>query len=50
MSRNFLLVDPAERPDVLRALASEVRVSILKVLHIEGAMNVNDIAAKLSQP
>ena len=50
MSRNFLLVDPAERPDVLRALASEVRVSILKVLHIEGAMNVNDIPAKLSQP
>jgi predicted transcriptional regulator len=50
MSRNFLLVDPAERPDVLRALASEVRVSILKVLHIEGAMNVNDIAGKLSQP
>ena len=50
MSRNFLLVDPAERPDVLRALASEVRVGILKVLHIEGPMNVNDIAAKLSQP
>lgn len=50
MSRNFLLVDPAERPDVLRALASEVRVSILKLLHIEGAMNVNDIAGKLGQP
>lgn len=50
MSRNFLLIDPAERPDVLRALASEVRVSILKLLHIEGAMNVNDIAAKLGQP
>ena len=50
MSRNFLLVDPEDRPDVLRALASEVRVGILKVLHIEGAMNVNDIAGKLSQP
>lgn len=50
MSRNFLLVDPAERPDVLRALASEVRVGILKILHIEGAMNVNDIASKLGQP
>jgi len=50
MSRNFLLVDPADRPDVLRALASEVRISMLKLLHIEGPMNVNDIAAKLSQP
>ncbi|MFY8031385.1 MAG: ArsR/SmtB family transcription factor [Devosia sp.] len=50
MSRNFLLVDPAERPDVLHALASEVRVSILKLLHIEGPMNVNDIAARLNQP
>lgn len=50
MSRNFLLVDPSDRPDVLRALASEVRVSILRLLHMEGAMNVNDIASKLSQP
>ena len=50
MSRNFLLIDPAERPEVLKALASEVRVGILKLLHIEGAMNVNDIAAKLKQP
>lgn len=50
MSRNFLLVDPEERPAVLKALASEVRVAILKLLHIEGAMNVNDIAGKLKQP
>ncbi|MBN9308062.1 metalloregulator ArsR/SmtB family transcription factor [Devosia sp.] len=50
MSRNFLLVDPEERPEVLKALASEVRVAILKLLHIEGPMNVNDIAAKLRQP
>lgn len=50
MSRNFLLVDPEEKPEVLKALASEVRVAILKLLHIEGPMNVNDIAAKLSQP
>lgn len=50
MSRNFLLIDPEERPEVLKALASEVRVAILKLLHIEGAMNVNDIAAKLEQP
>ena len=50
MSRNFLLIDPEERPEVLKALASEVRVAILKLLHIEGAMNVNDIAGKLEQP
>jgi predicted transcriptional regulator len=50
MSRNFLLVDPEEKPEVLKALASEVRVAILKLLHVEGAMNVNDIAAKLKQP
>jgi len=50
VSRNFLLVDPEERPEVLKALASEVRVAILKLLHIEGPMNVNDIAAKLRQP
>src|SRR5690606_22894165 len=50
MSRNFLVVDPSERPDVLRALASEVRVSMLKLLHAEGAMNINDIADRLKQP
>ena len=50
MSRNFLLVDPEEKPEVLKALASEVRVAILKLLHIEGPMNVNDIAGKLGQP
>lgn len=50
MSRNFLLVDPEEKPEVLKALASEVRVAILKLLHIDGPMNVNDIAGKLKQP
>src|SRR6478609_867403 len=50
MSRNFLLIDPEDRPEVLKALASEVRVAILKPLHVQGAMNVNDIAAKLKQP
>lgn len=50
MSRNFLLVDPEERPDVLRGLASPVRVRILKTLHLKGGMNVNDIAAELDLP
>ena len=50
MSRNFLVVDPSEQPDVLRALASELRVGMLKLLQVEGAMNVNDIATRLNQP
>lgn len=50
MSRNFLVVDPEERPDVLRGLASEARVRILKALHLRGGLNVNDIAELLSLP
>ena len=50
MSRNFLLVDPEERPDVLRGLASEVRVKILKALHLRGGLNVNAIAELLQLP
>lgn len=50
MSRNFLLIDPEERLDVLKALASEVRVGILKLLHEAGPLNINDIAARLEQP
>ena len=50
MSRNFLVVDPEEGIDVLKGLASPIRVRILKLLHIEGAMNGNDIADKLSLP
>lgn len=36
--------------DVLKGLASPVRVRILKLLHDEGAMNINDIAAQLGLP
>ena len=36
MSRNFLLVDPEERADVLHGLASPVRVRMLKALHERG--------------
>lgn len=50
MPRNFLVVDPEEKPDVLKALASDVRVRILKLLHVTGPLNVNDIAARLNQP
>ncbi len=50
MSRNFLLVDPEERADVLRGLASPLRVKILKALHKRGGLNVNDIADLLDLP
>jgi predicted transcriptional regulator len=50
MSRNFLVVDPEDGLGVLRGLASAVRVKILKLLHIKGALNVNDIAAALNLP
>jgi len=50
MSRNFLVVDPEEGLDVLRGLASAIRVKILKLLHVRGPLNVNDIAEALSLP
>ena len=50
MPRNFLVVDPEEKPEVLRALASDVRVRILKLLHLAGPLNINDIAGRLEEP
>ena len=50
MSRNFLVVDPEEGLETLKALASAVRVKVLKLLHTNGPMNVNDIAAALDLP
>ncbi|WP_375452705.1 ArsR/SmtB family transcription factor [uncultured Devosia sp.] len=50
MSRNFLVVDPEEDFEVLRGLASTIRVRILKLLHVHGPMNGNDIAEKLDLP
>lgn len=50
MSRNFLVVDPEEDIEVLKGLASSIRVKILKLLHVEGAMNGNEIAEKLALP
>ncbi len=50
MSRNFLVVDPEEGLETLKALASAVRVKVLKLLHVNGPMNVNEIAAKLELP
>jgi predicted transcriptional regulator len=50
MSRNFLLVDPVERPEVLRGLASPVRVQMLNALHLRGGLNVKEIASLLNLP
>lgn len=50
MAKNFLVVDPEDGLDVLRGLASAVRVRILKLLHTEGALNVNEIAEQLTLP
>ena len=50
MSRNFLIVDPEEGIEVLKAFASPARVKVLKLLHTKGAMNINDIASTLGLP
>ena len=50
MSRNFLVIDPAERPDVLRGLASLARARMLRLLHRRPGVNVNEIAEALSLP
>lgn len=50
MSRNFLVVDPEDRLDVLKGLASAVRIRILKLLHVNGPINVNEIAEILELP
>lgn len=50
MSRNFLIVDPEEGIEVLKAFASTARVRVLKLLHTKGAMNINDIAGALGLP
>ena len=50
MSRNFLIVDPEEGIEVLKAFSSPARVKVLKLLHTRGAMNINDIASALDLP
>lgn len=50
MARNFLVVDPEDGQHMLKGLASRIRVRILKLLHEHGAMNINEIAARLDLP
>jgi predicted transcriptional regulator len=50
MSRNFLIVDPEDGIEVLKAFASPARVKVLKLLHLQGPQNVNEIAEALGLP
>lgn len=50
MTEKFLLVDPEEHMQTIKALASPMRVSILKLLGSEGPKNVNQLAEALDLP
>ncbi|MES2542543.1 MAG: helix-turn-helix domain-containing protein [Pseudomonadota bacterium] len=50
MTNQILVVDPLERPDILRSLASEVRVRILEHLTRRGPRNVNQVSEELDLP
>lgn len=50
MTNQILVVDPLERPDILRSLASEVRVRILEHLTRQGPRNVNQVSEDLDLP
>ena len=48
--RNFLTVDPDDNADIVKGLTSPVRIHILRLLHREGPLNVNEIARALGLP
>jgi predicted transcriptional regulator len=50
MSGQIIVVDPLERLDLLKALASEVRTRILELLNRKGPKNVNQVAGELGLP
>lgn len=50
MSNQIIVVDPIERIDLLKSLASEVRVRILDLLNRKGPRNVNQVAEDLGLP
>ena len=47
MNCNILVVDPEDSLDVLKAFASDVRVKVVKLLHIRCGVTVNEITAAL---
>ena len=50
MTGQVLVIDPSERQDIIKGLASEVRISILKLLRNGAPRNVNQIADELGLP
>jgi predicted transcriptional regulator len=50
MSSQIIVVDPLERIDLLKSLASEVRIRILDLLNRKGPKNVNQVAEELGLP
>lgn len=50
MANEIIVVDPLERLDLLKSLASEVRVRILDLLNRRGPRNVNQVADELGLP
>ena len=50
MRRNFLGIEAEDNADLLKGLASPIRIRILKLLHQKGALNVNQISEELELP
>jgi predicted transcriptional regulator len=50
MSNQIIVVDPIERLDLLKSLASDVRIRILELLNRTGPKNVNQVAEQLCLP
>jgi len=50
MKPNFLTVSPESGVEVLKGLASPVRMAILRLLHRKGRLNVNEISRELALP
>jgi predicted transcriptional regulator len=50
MSEQIVVIDPVERIDVLKSLASEVRIRILELLTRQGPRNVSEVADLLGLP
>lgn len=48
--RNILTIDPQDNADVLKGLSSPIRIRILRLLHAQGPMNVNEISDALGLP
>ncbi len=48
--RNILTIDPQDKMEVLKGLSSPIRIQILRVLHANGPMNVNEIAKAMKLP